>query len=99
MRAVEAFGLLVIMSILVISIIYVIRAAFSTGGKWELEEHEGTADYIAFFAVKPRHEPQRLSPWRSSYDPDFAAFWAEDRALAESKITYMNLNKRKQIGY
>ena len=65
---------------------------------WELVEDEGLGGRMAWHAVKPGHEPQRLTTWRNPDDLDFAAIWADDLALAESKVTHMNLRGRKQIG-
>jgi hypothetical protein len=98
MKVIVALALLLLITFMVCMVVAAARGWYSSRHPWELDEDEGLSGRCAFFAVKPGHEPRRLSPWRSPEDLDFSAIWADDRAAAESKITHMNLGRRKQIG-
>jgi hypothetical protein len=102
MKVLAALLLLAILVVVVMATVAIYRSWAANRSPWVLREYEkpslGDSEYIAFFAYKAGHEPQRLTPWRAADELDFAAIWADDRAAAETKVAHMNLGRRKQIG-
>ena len=99
MKVIVAFALIAVVVITVLVLLALARAWANSRHPWTLTEDESMAGRIAFFAVKPGHDPMRLTVWRSPDDLDFSAQWADDRSFAENKVDHMNLGRRKQIGY